>query len=154
MRRTSNVTSEGRSEQRMLLPIRDEGDVSRGKMWKVRGGMSLKVRPADCQGDSFPAHRRPSRRLRLRGRNLKEREAIISSPLLIRVKPAQPGLLRSINREDNHYERKVGLTHPPPRAENTNDAAALLSLADRMTESCNCRANSEERERERGERAS
>lgn len=85
-------------------------------MWKVRGRMLLKVRPADCQ-ETVPAHRRPSRQLRLRGRNLKERTAIISSPLLIRLQPTRPGPLRSINREDNHYESKGQLDLPAAGSE-------------------------------------
>jgi len=88
-------------------------------MRKVRGGMLLRLCPADCQ-ETVPARRGPSRQARLRGRNSKEAAAVISLPLLIRLWP-----LRSINREDDHYERKVAPTYPP-RDENINDRTSRV----------------------------
>lgn len=79
-------------------------DVSRGKMWKVRGRtVRTKGSSGRLPGDSFYPWR-PSRQLRLRGQNLKEWPAIISFPLLIRLQLAQPRPPRSINRKDNYCE--------------------------------------------------
>lgn len=46
-------------------------DVSRGKMWKVRGTLRTRGPSGRLPGDSF-CPRRPSRQLRLREQNLKE----------------------------------------------------------------------------------
>ena len=79
-------------------------DVSRRKMWKVRGRMlRTKDSSGRLPGDSFCPWR-PSRQLQLRGKNLKEWPAIISFLLLIRLQTAQQRSLRSINRKDNYCE--------------------------------------------------
>lgn len=103
-------------------------DVSRRKMWKVRGRMlRAKGSSGRLPGDSF-CPRRPSRQLRLRGQNLKERPTIISFPLLIRLQPVQQRPPRPINRKDNYCEWKISPIYSR-QSRNANDASGLQNVS-------------------------